>query len=374
MNEFRDSLQEKWATKFIESSGKGILHLCPRAGKIRTSIRIFCKYQRLYLKNRKPRILICYPDKNIQQSWENDFIEVGYKNPNIEYTTHLSINKIVKEKYDIIVCDEIHLLSANQKKNFKSLMKTQDKSSLILGLSGTLSSQTETELKLELGLKVIENYTLEEAIRDGIISDYVINVVSTDLDNKTIIDLKKNRTEKQQYNALTYVIENKGPNLFLNLARMRIIHNSLAKTERTKKILKFLNKERVLVFCANNKTAKKLGCKVHTNKFNNQDEFEKFMKGNSGSKNSNNNNNHHMAVCKIGNTGVSFKNLSNIVINAFDSNSENLTQRICRSLILDEKDKVSNIWIITSTEKAELNWLKKALEFFNPCKIVYSHL
>src|ERR1044072_89065 len=178
MKSYRDNLQEKWATKFIESNGRGILHLCPRSGKIRTSIRIFCKYQRLYLGSKKPRILICYPDKNIQQSWENDFIEVGYKNPNIEYTTHLSIGKLIDEQYDIIVCDEIHLLSPNQKRNLKSLMRTQNKNSLILGLSGTLSSKTETELRLDLGLKVIEKHTLEEAIKDGIISDYVINVVN----------------------------------------------------------------------------------------------------------------------------------------------------------------------------------------------------
>lgn len=359
---FRDQIQEKWAMDFMLDApqGKGILHLCPRAGKIRTSIRIFCKLQRMQ-GGTYPKILICYPDKNIQKSWEDDFITVGYNNPNIHYITHISLGKVI-EDYDIIVCDEIHLLSAKQKSTFKKIMK-DNKGSLIVGLSGTLAKNTELELKKELGLSVIVNYTLEDAIKDGIISDYKITVIKVPLDNKTIVDQKKSRTEKQKYNALSWVIKNKGQSLFLSLARMRLIHNSISKLAATKDLLNNLKDERVLVFCANNKIAKELDCKIHTSKNYDQESFEKFV-ANNGQVN-------HMAVCKIGNTGVSFRDLNHIVISAFDSNSENLTQRICRSLILDNPGKVSNIYIITSTEEVELKWLKKSLEFFDPKKIKY---
>jgi len=356
---FRDQLQEKWASEFM-NHGNGILHLCPRSGKTRTTIRIFCKLQRLI--GYRPRVLICYPDKNIQQSWESDFKAVGYNNPNVTYVTHISLKKEVQNQYDIIVCDEIHLLSLNQKSNFKKLMESNP-NSYILGLSGTLSSNTEFELERDLELRVRLEYSLEEAIQDGIISDYRITVLTTDLDNKAIVDPKKKKTEKQKFNALSYIIKVKGHSLFLNLARMRIIHNSLAKLQLTKDLLKSLKNERILVFCANNKIANQLGCKIHTSKSYDQEEFEKFISSNSSS--------NHFAVCKIGNTGVSFKNLSNIVINAFDSNSENLTQRICRSLILDAPGKISNIYIISSTEEVELKWLKKSLEFFDQSKIKY---
>lgn len=360
MMNFRDNLQESWANEFMNSSGRGILHLCPRAGKIRTSIRIFCKIQRVL--GYQPRILICYPDKNIQKSWEDDFNAVGYKNPKIDYVTHVSLGKVIREKYDIIVNDEIHLLSANQKVNFRQIIGN-NKGAFVLGLSGTLSEKTEIELKLELKLKVITHYTLEEAINDGIISDYRINVVKVDLDDKVIVNKTKNRTEKAEYKAISWVIDNKGQNLFLSLKRMRIIHSSLAKLNKTKEILNKLKDKRVLVFCANNKIAKSLGIKVHTAKVNNQEDFEDFV--------SNKSTYNHQAVCKIGNTGVSFRSLDHILVNAFDSNSENLTQRICRSLILDSKEKISNIYIVSSTEKAELKWLEKSLEFFDPKKIKY---
>jgi superfamily II DNA or RNA helicase len=368
---YRDELQDKWAKEFLtynQGEGKGILHLCPRSGKTRTTIRIFCKIQRngnaglSVNKTWQPKILICYPDKNIQQSWESDFKAVGYNNPNITYVTHVSLKKEVQNQYDIIVCDEIHLLSFNQKSSFANLMRSNP-SSYILGLSGTLSSNTEFELKRDLGLEVISKYSLEEAIKDGIISDYRINIILTDLDNNIIVDPKKQRTEKEQYNAISWVIKNKGQSLFLNLLRMRIIHNSIAKIKATKDLLDKLQDKRVLVFCANNKVANQLGCKIHTSKYYDQEEFEKFI-SNSSSYN-------HYAVCKIGNTGVSFRSLDHIIVQAFDSNSENLTQRICRSLILDAPGKVSNIYIVSSTEEVELKWLKKSLEFFDKKKIQY---
>lgn len=361
----RDQLQEEWATSIYTDNvqGRGIVHICPRGGKIRTSIKFFdiVKHQWEYARL---RVLICYPDKNIQQSWEDDFKATKYDTTNISYSTHMSLKKELGKNYDIIICDEIHLLSAAQKLELKRLInEIKVNGGYVIGLSGTLSEKTELELRQELAMPVIVEYSLEEAINDGLISDYRINIVKTELDDKTIVDIKKKRTEKQKYRAISWVIKNKGQSLFLSLARMRIIHNSLAKTEMTKKILTKLKGERVLVFCANNKVAKSLGCKVHTAKFKNQEEFEKFI-GDTSKHN-------HYAVCKIGNTGISFKSLAHIVVNAFDSNSENLTQRICRSLILDEKNKISNIYIVTSTEEAELKWLEKSLEFFDQSKINY---
>jgi len=355
----RDILQDKWSREFINSNRKNILHITMRVGKCRIGIKIFSLLEE-ELK-REPKILICYPDKNIENSWKEEFKKCKYENSNIEFCTHISLHKITKNKYDIIVIDEIHLLSENQKKNLNKLLSNNKKSS-ILGLSGTLSQKTKTELYEDCGLDVLVNYSLEDAVKDKIISDYRIHIIKTELDNSIIKDHKKKRTEKQIYKAYTWVIENKGPSLILNLSRMRIIHNSISRLKAVKKILEKLKDKRVLIFCANNKIAKELGCKIHTSKINNQDFFDKFKDG-KGSK--------HLAVCKIGNTGTSFHNLNHIVIQAFDSNSENLTQRIARSLILEKESDISHIYIVISREKAELNWLSKSLEFFNKEKIKF---
>ena len=76
---------------------------------------------------------------------------------------------------------------------------------------------------------------------------------------------------------------------------------------------------------------------------------------------------------KIGNSGVTYKPLNFAIINYFDSNAENLAQKInrCMGMEYDSPDKKSHIFIISTTEKVEEAWLKKALEFFDSDKIKY---
>ena len=67
----RDLRQEEFAKVWLKSK-HGILLLAPRFGKIRTSIHA--------LEQLKPKsILICYPDKKIEQSWKEDFEELKHK-------------------------------------------------------------------------------------------------------------------------------------------------------------------------------------------------------------------------------------------------------------------------------------------------------
>ena len=56
----------------------GILNLCPRFGKIYTSINI--------LEDLKPEsILIAYPDNKIKDSWQSDFEDRGYDDSHVTY-------------------------------------------------------------------------------------------------------------------------------------------------------------------------------------------------------------------------------------------------------------------------------------------------
>ena len=62
-----------------------------------------------------------------------------------------------------------------------------------------------------------------------------------------------------------------------------------------------------------------------------------------------------------------------MIINYFDSNGENLAQKInrCMAMEYDNPDKKAQIYIISSYEEVELKWLKKALEFFEKYKIKF---
>jgi superfamily II DNA or RNA helicase len=353
----RDKRQKEFADIWLQEK-HGILNLCPRFGKIYTSINI--------LKQLKPKtILIAYPDNKIKDSWQSDFEDRGYDDSNVTYSTHLSLKKLVDNEYDIIIIDEIHLLSEAQIEACQDLFSNN---ACILGLTGTLASDTERTLEEELDLHVIAHYPIEKAIEEGVIVDYEIKVVRVPLDNVTMQDYKgKKKTEKKQFEALSWVINklqrDGNDTMFMRLARMRLIQSSLAKRNATKALLAKHKDERVLVFCGTTKIADDLGIPSYHNKSKEKQIFEDFAEGEGN----------HLAVVKIGNTGVTYKPLNRVIINYFDSNAENLAQKInrCMAMEYNTPDKKANIYIVSSNESVELKWLDKALEFFDKNKIKY---
>ncbi len=355
----RDKRQKEFAQVWINHGRFGILNLCPRFGKIRTTIHILNELQ-------SDQILIAYPDNKIKQSWIDEFELMGYKNDNITYTTHRSINKYI-DVYDLVIIDEIHLLSPNQRRTCEELILSN---SNVLGLTGTLSKWTKKDLQMELGLQVMAEYPIEKAIEEGVIADYEITVIQVPLDNTVVQTYtKKNirKTELQQFQFLSGMINKmmySGANtMFHRLARMRIIQNSLAKLNKTKQILQDNPDERILVFCGITKVADSLGIPSYHSKSKDKEALQRFAEGEGN----------HMAVVKIGNTGVTYKPLNKVIINYFDSNAENLAQKInrCMAMEYNTPDKKSHITIISSKQNVEEKWLNKALEFFDKSKIKY---
>ena len=351
----RDQRQKEFADIWLKTKW-GILNLCPRFGKIRTTINI--------LKKLKPKsVLIAYPDNKIKDSWKADFEHAKYKDEHVTYTTHLSMHKYQDEKFDLVVIDEIHLLSEAQ---IEAAVNLLEYNSHVIGLTGTMTNSTERTLLEELDLPVIAHYTIEQAINEGVIVDYEIHVIKVPLDNLTVNDYKgKKRTEKKQFDSYGWVIDqlerSGGNTMFLRLARMRIIQNSLAKLNATRQILDKHADERILVFCGTTKIADSLGIASHHSKSSDKEAFTEFTEGEGN----------HMAVVKIGNTGVTYKPLNRVIINYFDSNAENLAQKInrCMAMEYNTPDKKAHIYIISSNEDVELKWLRKALEFFDKSKI-----
>lgn len=355
----RDQRQKELADVWMNSGKYGIIYAAPRFGKIYTTINI--------LEQLKPKtILIAYPDNKIKASWKADFEKRGWNDEDVTYTTHLSLKKYTEEQFDLIIIDEIHLLSEAQIEAARELIS--DRNPVVLGLTGTLSSLTEKTLYEELQLPVVAKYSIEQAVNEGVVTDYEITVVRVPLDDKRINDYKgKKKTEKKQFDSYGWVIdslERQGKStMFLRLARMRIIQNSIAKMEKTRELLKKHKDERVLVFCGVTKIADTLGIPSYHSKATEKKIFEDFVSGEGK----------HLAVVKIGNTGVTYKPLNRVIINYFDSNGENLAQKInrCMAMEYNNPDKKAQIYIVCSTEDVEARWLSKALEFFDKTKIKY---
>ncbi len=354
----RDEKQKEFGRIWMNMGMYGILHLCPRFGKIRVAINIF--------EELKPsRVLIAYPDAKIKKSWEDEFELLGITPPDLVYTTHMSIKKYIHQKFDLVIIDEIHLLSPNQVEKCVDLFQLNTK---VLGLTGTLSKQTQKYLDQSLSLEVVANYPIKQAIADGILPDYEITVIQAPLDTKTPrLFGKKMKTEKKAFDNLTWAIdkleEERKNTMFLRLARMRVIQTSEEKLELTRKLIKEHSDERILVFCGTIKASESLGIPFYHSKVKDKEIFEAFASGEGN----------HLAVIRIGNTGVTYKPLNRVIINYFDSNPENMVQKIsrCMSLEYDNPEKKALIYILSTDEEVEKNWLKKALEFFDNGHIIW---
>jgi superfamily II DNA or RNA helicase len=355
----RDERQVEFANKWLETKW-GIIYAAPRTGKCRIAYIILKEF----IVN--ANILIVYPDNKIKKSWEDEFKIMNYKNPNIVFTTYLSLGKHMKA-WDLIICDELHTLSPNQIEVLKEFPNFKTYSN-VLGLSGTISKETAKTLLYDLKLPIVAEYSIEQAIAEGVVTDYEINVIKVNLDSVVKQNFKgKFKTEKQQFDNISWVIdklEKEGKDsFFMKLARMRVIQNSLAKLNKTKLLLSMNSGKRILVFTGNTTIADKLEIPSFHSKSIDKDVFDAFASGNGN----------HLAVCKIGSTGKTFLPLDHVIINFTDSNSQNLTQRINRCLGLEysNPEKKAKIYLISSNESIEEKWVKSALSMFDNTKIKY---
>jgi hypothetical protein len=219
---------------------------------------------------------------------------------------------------------------------------------------------------MRLQLPVLAHYPIEQAIAEGVIVDYQITIIKVPLDNKIVQTVKgKARTEKKHFDACSWVIDQLSSmgkdTMMLRLKRMRIVQGSIAKLNMTKAILNKYKQERILVFCGTTDAADSLGIPSHHSKSPDKEGFKKFTEGEGN----------HMAVVKIGNTGVTYKPLNKVILNYFDSNAENLAQKVnrCMAMEYNNPDKKAQIYIISTNEAVEEKWLNKSLEFFDKDKI-----
>jgi len=360
----RDEIQTKLSDEFIDKGFFGIFHVAPRVGKIKITLNCL---------NTKDDVIIAYPEVNIKKSWQDDIKKWKFKSKKIKYSTYMSFKKI-DNPCDVLILDEIHLMSEAQMDSVAKYIKKFNIQK-VLGLSGTLSDRTQEDLLKRLKLKVLVEYSISEAIKDGIVTDYKIDVHYTPL--STVKDIKIEWTggtfmtsEKGSFDSLSKKIDSisnyndfraRKQLKFNRLMRMGLIKKSRAKIQLTKDLIAVYGKKRILVFCGLTEIADSLGITSYHSKNESDTVRNEFMSGQIDK----------LAIVNKLNTGVTFPKLNLAIINFFDSNSENMAQKISRVTCMeyDNPDKIAHIVIVCSTEEIEKKWLNMSLAFFDQSKI-----
>ncbi len=350
--------RQREATESFQQGDKSIIKAAPRFGKIKTSINIM---ERI----RPKKVLIVYPRNDIQEGWESDFKKWEYPEEGVEYTTYKSLYKRIHEQWDLVILDEIHEASVNQLMVVNKLRSTS-----ILGLSGTITVSTENNIYHHTKITPCYEYTINDAVREGILSDYKIFIHKVPLDTSK---KKAGKSESERFKNLDWVYKNltlqKKDTFHIYLKQIQLIQSSYAKKQKTRDLLEQFRDVRVLVFCGTTEVADDLGCNVyHSKSTQSKDTFLKFCRGEMVQSGDN-----HLATIKMAQAGITVKPINKGIINYTSGNPQDTAQKICRLLGLeyDNPEKKAEIHIICSTEKFELDRMSTALMFFDKNKIFY---
>lgn len=348
-NELQESFIDK-GVEFYKNNTVGYYDLAMRAGKTRVTIELL---KRMF--DYDCTILLAYPDNKLLINWQEELVKWKYNNPNITFVNFSSLHKYAHVEFDVFICDEFHSLSDNE------LLFAQivSENGITVCLSGTVSKET----KDRWWMKEIAQYSTDQGIEDGILADYTITVHVIELDTKVKTKNSKGvfKTEKQRYDAYTWVINNKGQNMTLSLARNRLSQNSIGKNNYLKKLLKQLVDKRVLVFTGLAKAAESLDIAFYHSKCKDDTVFTDFKKGKIN----------QLALAAIGKVGITYPNLDSVILSNFTYNASETAQILNRAIKLDYNNKIADLHIIVLNEKPELKKVKESLNMLNKDKIIW---
>jgi len=334
-----------------------IWYLAPRFGKIKTTFNL-CYYKNF------TNILVLAPRTEIFDSWKKDKEFFNFSS-NLSFATFDRCKKPITEKYDLVVVDEIHEASIKELEAIYEVIRNRES----LALTGTMTNKTKNNILYKTGMTVSYEYLIPQAVKDGILSDYEINIHTISLNStQNIVKTTKGLvSEKKRYEQLTWLKDKltneQKPTFFIDLKIMSLLQNSLAKKEKTIQLLKKYQNERILVFCGLTEIADSLNIPSYHSKNKDIETFKSFCEGNGN----------HMATIKLAQSGVTIKPINRGLVNYMSGNPEDSAQKICRFLGIEygNPDKKAIIDIIVSDTDFEKDRLKTALMFFEEDKIKY---
>lgn len=366
LNLEKDKKQKEIVAK-LPTNPHGILLLAPRFGKSKVAIDI--------LNRDKPNTVLWVTpstklrDEDIPQEilqWSNQ--ELLNKTTIICWASLSQITGF----YDTIILDEHQYITED---NSYPLLSKDLQYKNIICLSGTHpKDRDKNNILKQLGLRIFEHISIEEAVDLGMIADYDIHIIQTSLNNidKNVKAGNKANpfyiTEQAQYKYFTDKIDKLKDmgttNPILNRLRMNFIYKSLSKENTAISLLNILKGERNFIFCSTIDQAEKLGngntyhSKLNT-KIKNQ-KLEAFINGNID----------ELYCVKSGGVGFTYRDVDNFIIIQSDSDNNGLTsQKLCRALVEQENYKAKIFFIVLKNTVDEI-WLDKTLERFNPEKVI----
>jgi len=304
------------------------------------------------------RVLILVPSRALLENWENEIKKWLKRDVFIATETLQSAHKL-QGNWDLIILDEIHNLTSLK---FSILEDFFREARFLIGITATLPRDYDKLAILQhLGFKLVYDLTIEDAIDKQIVNQFNVKVIASPLDKTKNIERRTRKghtfytSEELSYAYYTKLYAN-NPIKENALKRAYFLYGLKSKVEATKSLCAFLDKNnpgnRKLIFTKRVHIADSI-CRYSISSKQkseiNQLILNRFIDGSIDC----------ISTVEMLNEGVTIPDIDYIIIESFDSNMNNLLQRIGRSLAYT--GKTINVYIIVAEDTVEEKWLEKIL-------------
>ena len=380
-NENKTKEQKKALNSWAANSFRGSIIAGTGFGKSRCAI-LACDYIVQRVDN--PKIILLVPTIQLQNQFADEFRKWNLEHclDHVEIMCYQSAYKLQGEKYDLVVCDEIHLgLSEEYRKFFKH--NSADK---ILCMTATLPEEHEYRELLSKLAPTVYTITLDQCVALGIVSPYQIYCVPVELTakereeykaiNNHFVRCKYALGQFDAFNEARRIIGDKNAHpedrsvaaQFYKAIRDRkaIVDFAENKVDKFKHLIMTNPDKKVLVFSGANQftdtlcdSVKPLAVSYHSGKTKKQREksLTSFK----------DNEVNILCSTKALNQGLDIPNANLGIICGLTSKSLSMIQRVGR-LIRFEEGKIGKVVILYVKDSQEEKWLKNSVKTLNNIK------
>jgi len=371
VNLIREKVQAEAIQAVIANNG-GMVAMATGSGKSRVAVEL-AKY---YFKpeNDYHAALLVPTEKLRDENWKEEFEKWDARNvwKHTERLCYASASKVKGMEFPIAILDEGHNITELASEFFMS----NEIERAVLLTATPPNDLVKVEILRRLGIELVYELTLDQAVRLGFVAPYKITVITVPLDNVTKNIPGGNKTNPfMTTESATYSYWNKrvqscmndqtpqgrGKLKFAILGRMQFIYKIPSKTQVIKYLLdKVIPKEdRTIVFCGNIQQAEEVCPTFYHSKSGNA--FYDAFKSETINR---------LSCVKAINEGHNFPGVDSGIIGQLNSKEKDLVQRIGR-LIRFRPGHEAHLYIVISESTQDEKWLETAIENLDQSKIEY---
>ena len=370
VNTVRGIVQEEAKQAVIKNNG-GMIAMATGSGKSRVAVEV-AKY---YINSIDKSLSLLVPTEKLRdENWKEEYSKWGADylwSPTIRLC-YASASKIQNKDFELAILDEGHNITELSSEFFSNNKVERT----ILLTATPPSDPIKKETLKSLGIKLVYEVTLDQAVRLGFVAPYKITVVSVALDNttKNIPGGTKLKpfmtTESAAYayhcKAIQQAMFDKTPSgrkrhQFAILRRMQFIYKIPSKTEVIKFLLEKVipQDDRSLIFCGSIEQAEVV-CPWRYHSKSGDKAYNAFKAEEIN----------RLSCVKAINEGHNFPGVDSGIIGQLNSKEKDLVQRIGR-LIRYRPGHEAHLYIVVSESTQDEKWLENAVENLDQSKIEY---